>query len=142
MPKAFLMLNPLAGSYSLFRTNASGVPIGTALSLNLQQITATALQYMLLAGGVAALFVRRRMWAHWVGLTSIVTLYVGGIVLGIGLLRTYSSDPSLSGRYGLAVAPFLALALVATVRGRWVVMAVVGASVALVGLTYYYTLAA
>jgi len=31
---------------------------------------------------------------------------------------------------------------VATVRGRWVVMAVVGASVALVGLTYYYTLAA
>jgi hypothetical protein len=140
--ESLLMLNPLAGAFSAFRTNASGIVVGTTLSLNLQQITATFLQYALLAGGAAALFVRRRIWAHWVGLTSIIALYVGGIVLGIGLLRTYSSDPSLSGRYGLAVAPFLALALVATVRGRWVVMAVVGASVALVGLTYYYTLAA
>ena len=139
--ESLLMLNPLGGSFSLFRTTASGGLRGSALSLNLQQITATALQYMLLAGGVAALFVRRRIWAHWVGLTSIVTLYVGGIVLGVALFRTYSSDPSISGRYGLAVAPFLALALVATIRGRWVVLAVVSASVALVGLTYYYAVA-
>jgi hypothetical protein len=140
--ESLLMLNPVAGSFSAFRTNAIGTPIGRDQSLNIQAITSTFLTYLFLAGGLAGLFVQRRRWNHWLGLLSLPVLYVGGIVLGIGLWRTYHIDPSISGRYGLSVVPLLALALVVNVRGRWVLAALWTFAVALVGLSYFYMLAA
>jgi hypothetical protein len=53
------------------------------------------------------------------GLISLGTLLAGGFAFGIGLRQTYSIDPGLSGRYGLAMVPLLVLVLVASVRGRW-----------------------
>jgi len=81
------------------------------------------LRTLLLAGGLAALFVRRRLWYHWMGLTSVVALYCGGLVLGVGLLFSYDIDPSLTGRYGMSLAPLLALGLVAAIRGMAVLKA-------------------
>jgi hypothetical protein len=137
--EALSMLNPLAGSYAPFRTNAMGSALGPTSLMNLQPITATIAEYLLLAAGLAGLFIKPRKWAHWLGLFSMASLYVGGILLGIGVWRTYNVDPSLSGRYGLAVAPLLALALVATLRGKWVTRALGGFVAALVPLTILYT---
>jgi hypothetical protein len=135
------MFSPLTGSYDPFRTDGSGNTIGTMLSVNLQQITAPVIEYFLIAGGLAGLFIRDRKWPHWLGLSSLLFLYLGGLLVGIGLWRTYNVDPSVSGRYGLAVAPLLVLALVAALRGRWVVNGILALSVAVYGLTFLYLFA-
>ncbi|HVB91470.1 MAG TPA: hypothetical protein VND70_05155 [Acidimicrobiales bacterium] len=136
------MLNPLAGSYAPFRTNAIGTPAGTFDSLNLQPITATLTEYLFLAVGLTGIFVTPRRWPHWLGLLSLLVLYVGGIVLGFGVWHTYSADPSVGGRYGLCVAPLLALALASIVRSWGAVVGLWVFSIATVGLTYFYLLAA
>jgi hypothetical protein len=136
------MLNPLTGSYAPFRTNATGTSIGSSNTLDLQAITATLVEYLVIAGGLSGIFAKRKNWAHWTGLLSLVLLYLGGMVLGIGLWRTYDVDPSLSGRYGLSVAPLLALALASTLRGRWIVGGLWVFSTAVCGLTWMYLLAA
>jgi len=118
--EALLMLQPLTGSYDPFRTTNSATPPMSSVSVDLQMIVATALQYLLLAGGLAGLFVIRRQWSHWVGLVTLPALYFGGVAVGIAIFITYDADPSISGRYALSLAPFLVLALIASIRGRWV----------------------
>jgi hypothetical protein len=136
--EAISMLNPLGGAYFSFHTNATGLDVGPALSLNLQHITATASEYLLLGAGLAIAFVRRKTWAHWTGFLSLVVLYVGGIVLGIGIWLTYRCDPALSSRYGLAIAPLLVLALVALVRGRWVLASLWAYAVSVFALAFVF----
>ena len=140
--ESITMLNPLANSFYVFRTDAAGSEIGPFAIRNLQPITASVLEYLFVAGGLAGLFVKARKWNHWLGLISLITLYFGGIVVGIGLWKTYGTDPSVSGRYGLAVAPLLAIALVVSLRGRWVLSTLWAFSVALFGITFVYMLAA
>jgi hypothetical protein len=74
-------------------------------------------------------------------LLSICLLFVVGVILGIGIWRTYNADPGLSGRYGLSAAPLLALALVSAVRGRWVIAGLWVLSITLCGLTFWYIFA-
>jgi hypothetical protein len=136
--EALTMLNPLGASFDPWRTNTIGRPLASVLSRNLQTITSTLTQFLLIAGGLAGLFVHPRRWPHWLGLTSLATLYLGGIVLGVGVWRTYNANPSLSGRYGLAVAPLLVLALVAGLRGRAAVIGVWAFSLATCALAYFY----
>jgi hypothetical protein len=140
--EALNLLNPLANSFAPFRTNAAGSEIGPTISLNLQTMTAKLVEYLFVASGLGVAIVEKRQWSHWLGGASLVGLYLGGLVLGIGLWRTYNVDPSLSGRYGLAVAPLLGLALVANLRGRWMVGALWAFSVSLFGLTVVYIMAA
>ena len=136
---ALTMLTPLTHSYYAFRTNNSAtVSASSAQSLHLQAITATLLDYLLIAGGLAGLFVRRRSWEHWLGLLTMPALYLGGLVLGISLWITYNATPGLSGRYGLALAPFLVLALVAAVRGAWVLRGLWVFALATLGLSFFY----
>jgi len=109
--EAVLMLGPVTDSYNVFR------PTPSSAAVNLEPVVNEVLRTLLLAGGLAGLFVRRRLWYHWMGLTSVAVLYCGGLVLGVGLLFDYDIDPSLTGRYGMSLAPLLALGLVAAIRG-------------------------
>jgi len=140
MKESLLMMQPLTGSYDLFRTTDQLASPSSALSLNLQAVMATLLSYVLVAGGLAALFVRRREWFHWMGLLCLPVLFVGGIVLGESLHLIYDIDPSVSGRYGLAVVPLLVVALVASVRGAWAVRSLWVLGLATYGLSFFFLL--
>ena len=140
--EATLLLTPATGSFAPFRSNNSAtVPATSALAQHLQTITSLLLGYLFIAGGAAGLFVRRRQWNHWLGLLSLPALFVGGIVLGVGIWLTYNADPGLSGRYGLPLLPFLALALVVSARGKWVLGGLWTVAVGLCGLDFFYLLA-
>jgi hypothetical protein len=132
--EALTLLSPATGSYDPFRVHQS------LQSDNLQVITATLLMYLLVAGGLAGLFVRRRQWFHWLGMATVPVLYIGGVALGISVWRTYNADPSLSGRYGMSLAPFLALALCAACTGKWLPRAIWLFGLLTFGLTLYFTL--
>jgi len=139
--EALTLLTPATGSYDAFRTTTSAtVPVSSLLSQHLQTITGVLLGYLFIAGGAAGLFVRPRRWHHWLGLLTLAALFVGGIVLGVGIWLTYDADPGLSGRYGLALLPFLAIALVTAVRGRWVLGGLWASAIALCGLDFFYML--
>jgi hypothetical protein len=135
------MLNPLTGSYHPFHTNAVGATVASSFSLRVQTITATVAECLLLVGGLAGFFVRPRRWPQWTGILSLLILYVGGIGLGLAIWRTYDADPGVTGRYGLCVAPLLALALGATLRRQWAIYGMWIFSVVTVGATYFYLLA-
>jgi hypothetical protein len=136
--ESLTMFNPLSDSFHPFRTNALGAPVGPLL--NLQAITAELTEFLLIGAGLSAIFVSPRKWPHWLGLLSLAVLFAGGIVLGVGVWKTYGADPSISGRYGLSVAPLLVLALVGALRGRVATIGLWVFSVGVLGLTYGYLL--
>lgn len=123
MQEALGILQPLTGSYHVFKSsNALGV-IASPSELDFQSILATVLEWLVIAGALAGLFVSPRLRYHWLGLIGAAVLYVGGVVMGAAVFWTYKADPSIQGRYGLSVAPILVLALVASVRGKWLIRA-------------------
>jgi len=132
--EAVAMLGPVTDSYNVYR------PTITSNNSNMETVINEGLRTLWLAGALAALFVHRRLWYHWMGLVSVATLYVGGVVLGVGLWLNYDIDPSLTGRYGLSVAPFLALGLVAAIRGRWALGALWVVGLVTFATTLWYTL--
>ncbi len=138
--EALNLLTPLTQGFTSFRSNASLAAPVSFTSGNLQVIFGTLLGFLVIAGAVAGAFVSRRHWHHWVGLLSLVVLYVGGIVVGVGFWRTYGANPGLIGRYGLSMAPFLAVVLVAALRGRWMKIGVGIFSIATFALSFYFML--
>jgi len=128
--EALTLLAPATGSFDPLRSDQS------MQSGNLEIITGTLLMYLLVAGGLAGLFVRRRQWFHWLGLTTVPLLYVGGVALGISIWHTYNTDPGLSGRYGMS----LALALCAACRGKWPLRAIWLFGLVSFGLSLSFTL--
>lgn len=140
--EATLLLTPGTGSYAPFRSNNSAtVPATSALAQHLQTITSLFLGYLFIAGAAAGLFVRRRQWNHWLGLLSLPVLFVGGIVLGVGIWLTYNADPGLGSRYGLPVLPLMALALVVSARGKWALGGLWTTAVGLCALDFFYLFA-
>jgi hypothetical protein len=101
-------------------TSDSFVSPGT-LGDNLQFVLADLLRFVLIGGALAGLFVSPRRWFHWLGLITIPVLIGGGYLFGLGQRINFATDPGLSARYALSVAPLLILTLVAAVQGRWVV---------------------
>lgn len=139
--EALNLLTPLTQGFTSFRSSASlAAPISFA-SGNLQVIFGTLLGFLLIAAAAAGAFVNRRRWDHWVGLLTLGVLYAGGIAVGVGFWRTYGANPGLIGRYGLSMGPFLAVVLVAALRGRWAKYCVAVFSVATFVLTFYFMLA-
>ncbi|HXW35411.1 MAG TPA: hypothetical protein VEJ87_12605, partial [Acidimicrobiales bacterium] len=63
------------------------------------------------------------------------------VLLGVAIYFEYGVDPGISGRYGLALAPFLVLALVASIRGRWIARGLWLFAVASFGLDVFFMLA-
>jgi len=105
-------LDPVSGwGFAVLSPHTLGRPAQVPL--------AALLTFLLIAAGLAGLFVSVRWWPHVLGLIAVVVLYVGGVVLGVGLMSTYDIDPALAGRHGLSVAPLLILVLAAAVVGRW-----------------------
>ena len=119
--EATSMLTPLTGASPPFRTSAGPVAAESARTANLAPVLATVLAYVALAGALSGLFVAPRRWFHWVGLVSVPALFVGGVAMGYAMHYSYKIDPQVGSRYGVALAPFLVVALVGAVRGRWVV---------------------
>jgi hypothetical protein len=117
--EALLLLGPATDAYSPLVSDAAGATVGAPWLLELQTITRELTKVLLLAGGLGGLFVSRREAGHRLGLSSLPALYFGAILVGLVTARTFHIDPSLSGRHGLSVAPFLSLALVAGIRGAW-----------------------
>jgi len=119
--EAVSMLTPLTGSFDPLRSSSHALIDEPIRIQNLAYVLSAALVYALAAGAAGGFFVSTRRWYHWMGLVSIPVLYLGGVALGYAIHWSYNVDPSVSGRYGLAMAPLLIVALVASVRGRWVV---------------------
>lgn len=139
--EALLLLLPATADYAPFRAIASTtVAASSLLSTNLQQIIGTVVGYLFLGGAAAGAFVRRRQWYHWMGLFSIPVVFVGGLVMGIGIWLSYNADPGLGARYGLSLLPFMALALVAAVRGRFLLGSLWAFAAGTGAVTLYFTL--
>lgn len=112
------LLHPITGEIAVSLSSAA------TLGQPVQELLSAVLSYLLIGAGVAGLFVPRRRWPHVVGLVAVPLLPLGGIALGIAIVRTYGIAPGLSGRYGMSLAPLLVLALAASLEGRWTVRAV------------------
>jgi hypothetical protein len=119
--EALSLLTPLTGASTPFRSSNGTISAESARTVNLAPVLATVLGYVTLAGGLSGLFIAPRRWFHWMGLVTVPSLYVGGVALGYVLHYSYKIDPQVGSRYGLAVAPFLVLALVGSATGQWVV---------------------
>jgi hypothetical protein len=89
------------------------------LDQNAQAPFYALLSFLLIGAGISGLFVTARRWSHVLGLIGVASLYVGGVVFGIGLMITYDIDPGLSGRYALSLGALLLLVLAASLSGRW-----------------------
>ena len=103
-------------------TGLSGGFVGLSpdtLDQNAQAPFYSMLSFLLIASGLAGLFVSPRRWQHTLGLIAVPSLYIGGVVFGLGLMTTYDIDPGLSGRYALSLGALLVLVLAASLTGRW-----------------------
>jgi len=122
-----LRLNPVGPELILKETLSLLGPVTDSfvspatLSQDLQVYFYGLLKIMLIAGAFSGFFVAARKWNHWLGLTTLGSLIIVGTLLGVSVSFTYKIDPGISGRYGLAAAPLLVLALVAGIRGVWII---------------------
>ena len=137
------LLQPLTqtATGAAYRATSAGAIAGPPLSQNLQVVMSTLLELLLIAGALAWLFVRPRLWSHWAGMVSLPVLYLGGLATGLlewQLLHTY---PTLANRYGLSVTPLLVLGLVGSLRGRGAKAAVGAFGACQAGLAFYFLLA-
>jgi hypothetical protein len=73
-------------------------------------------RYTLVAGCAAGVFVTSRKWWSAIGPLVLAGLYAGGVVIGIGIWRTYDINPGVSARYALPMAPVLVLILCAGIQ--------------------------
>jgi hypothetical protein len=81
---------------------------------------------LFLGAALAGLFVARRTWQHWLGLSAVVGLLTCGLAYGLLVWASLRMDPDTNSRYGLPILPLLTLALAGlAAKGRTVV--VVGA---------------
>lgn len=105
---------------------AVGLVSAATLQQDVQQPFYAALGFLLIAGGLAGLFVSPRRWPHVVGLISVPALYLGGVVLGLGFMVGFGTDAGegVSGRYAMSVAPVMLLCLAEALRGTWTVVSV------------------
>jgi hypothetical protein len=113
-----LMFLPLTGSYSAYQ---DVYPNSTGFSnlMSAEAVVIAVAGYLLIAGGLSGMFVVRKSLSNVLGLMVLPCLYVGGLLLGIGIWTSYNADPGLGSRYGLSLAPLLVLALIGSLRERW-----------------------
>jgi hypothetical protein len=108
------MFRPLTGLAGGFVPLSPGT-----LGTNVQAPFYAVLSFLLIGGGLAGLFAAPRRWNHVLGLIAVASLYFGGLAFGISVMLTYDTDPGLSGRYALSLAPLLILVLAASLVGRF-----------------------
>ena len=72
----------------------------------------------IVAGLAAGAFTPERTWWSIAGPIVLSCLYVGGVVIGIGIWRAYDINPGVSGRYALPMLPLIALVVPAALQRR------------------------
>jgi hypothetical protein len=116
------------GAATLFHPVSEELAVALAspstLNRPVQDALGAALSYLLIGGALTGLFVSRRRWSHVLGLIAVPTLYLGGVALGVAIVRTYAMTPGLSGRYGMSMAPLLAVVLADSLDRGWPVKVV------------------
>lgn len=105
--KSFLA--PLTDSYN---------PFG-AWNGEVYGLLATLGMLAIVAGLAAGAYARERTWWSVAGPIVLVSLYVGGVVIGVGIWRAYDINPGVSGRYALPMLPLLALIIPAGLQRRF-----------------------
>jgi hypothetical protein len=105
----------------LLRPLTSSVLSPDTLGYDVQAPLFAALGFVVIAAGLAGLFVSPRSWQHVLGLITVPALYVGGVIFGISQVLNARIDPALAGRYGMSLAPLLILVLAASLAGAWAV---------------------
>jgi hypothetical protein len=119
----------------LFRPLTSSFVSPDTLGYDVQAPLFAMLGFLVIAAGVAGLFVSPRRWQHTLGLITVPALYVGGLGFGVADVLAYGIDPALAGRYGMSLAPLLILVLAASLAGKWAARTVALFAVFLFGTT-------
>lgn len=70
----------------------------------------------IVAGLIAGAYSRERSWWAVSGTIVVVSLYLGGVVIGIGIWRAYDINPGVSARYALPMVPLVALIVPAGIQ--------------------------
>ena len=109
LSQAKSFLAPLADSYNPFAA-WNGEVNGLLISLGM---------FAIVAGLAAGAFSRERTWWSVAGPIVLVCLYVGGVVIGVGIWRAYDINPGVSGRYALPMLPLAALIITGGLQRRF-----------------------
>lgn len=72
----------------------------------------------MVAGLVGGAYATIRKWWTVAGPIVLVALYVGGVVIGLGIWRAYDINPGVSARYALPMLPLAALVVPAGLQRR------------------------
>jgi hypothetical protein len=91
---------------------------------SLQTAFSEIFRTLLLVAAFMGVFVKPRRWFHVLGLSTLVTMIVGAVGVALAFWVAFSQNPSTEHRYGLALAPLLAVAVAAMIestREKWVV---------------------
>lgn len=72
----------------------------------------------LAAGLAAGAYTRERSWWSVSGPIVLACLYVGGVIIGLGIWRAYDVNPGVSARYALPMLPLIALIVPAGLQRR------------------------
>lgn len=124
----------------LYQYTRAGTAPATAWSSTISSLQGDVVEYLTVGAGLSWVFVRERVWAHWLGAASLFTLYFGALALGISIAETYGFDSALPGRYGIPTAVLLVLALIGAIEGRVARLAFSAVSLLAFGLTFWYML--
>jgi len=109
LSQAKSFLAPLTDSYNPF-----GVWNGEVYGL-----LATLGMLTIVAGLAAGAYARERTWWSVSGPIVLTCLFVGGIIIGVGIWRAYDINPGVSGRYALPMLPLVALIVPAGLQRRF-----------------------
>ena len=101
-------LNPLTDSYNPF----------SAWNGEVYGLLGMFAMLALVAGLAAGAFTPERKWWSVAGPIVLACLYLGGVVIGIGIWRAYDINPGVSGRYALPMLPLIALIVPAALQRR------------------------
>jgi len=101
-------LNPLTDSYNPF----------SAWNGEVYGLLGMFAMLALVAGLAAGAFTPERKWWSVAGPIVLACLYLGGVIIGIGIWRAYDINPGVSGRYALPMLPLVALIVPAALQRR------------------------
>ena len=96
--------------------------------------------FVVAAAGLSWLFVKEKLWPHWLGGMSLLIVFLGAWAVGISIIATYKFNTTLPGRYGLSVGTLLVLALIGGLRGRGPRLAFAAFSVVNLILAFWFML--
>ena len=140
--QATTMLYPLTSAYGMdYQWTRTGESPASLNMLGVEGLDASLIAGLLLAVGLSVAVARRRTWAHWLGLASLLTLFFGGWALGVSILVAYRYNTSLPGRYGLSLGVLMTLALIGWLQGPRARALLTALAVTTFALTFAYMLA-